>query len=155
MSLVTNIPKTAIVLPSNVRVQSAGGTLILQKIKRRTKKFKMSKAQRQKISTAARKFKWPLLTSFAVGPAVLVSAKSAMARGPLIDKLDTFVKEMISYYTGVRIFDSGSGFIFEANRLAIGWGPIFAVGAVKLVAKGRIMAINRALSRAQIPANLG
>ena len=155
MSLSTNIPKNTMVLPSNVRVSQVGTQLILQKVKRSRKKFKMSKAQRQKISAASRKFKLPILTGIAVGPAVLLSAQKAMTRGAVIEKLQTFAQEMISYYTGATFSNAGAFLGWDAGRLAVGWGPIVAVGAVKTLAKGRVMAINRALSRAQIPANLG
>ena len=154
-SLAVSIPKSAIVLPPNVRVQSAGGTLILQKVKRRTKRFKMSKAQRQKISAASRKFKVPILTAISVAPAVLLSAQDTMVHPKLMTKLMAFTRSMLSYYTGIFVNLDGTNARFMPERLLVGWGPIVAVGTIKAVAKGRVMAINRALSRAQIPANLG
>ena len=142
------------VLPSNVRVSQVGTQLILQKVKRSRKRFKMSKKQRAKISAASRKLKVPILTSLSVAPAVLLSAQTAMIlRQGLLDRVLEFSLQMISYYTGALI--QGNNVTFQPSRLAVGWGPIVAVGAVKTLAKGRVMAINRALSRAQIPANLG
>jgi hypothetical protein len=155
MSLTTNIPKSAIVLPSNVRVSQVGTQLVLQKVKRSRKRFKMSKTQRQKISAASKKFKVPILTGISVAPAVLLSASQAMAETGLNRQAMRFVQQLLSYYTGMLFRFEGGAPIFEPARLAIGWGPIVAVGAVKTLAKGRVMAINRALSRAQIPANLG
>ena len=155
MSLVSSIPKGTIVLPSNVRASEIGGKLILTKVKRSRKRFKMSKKQRNKISAASRKFKVPILTGMSIAPAVLFSAQTAMGISKPLDKLRVFATELISYYTGVQANFFVPGFTFQPTRLVIGWGPIVAVGAIKLVAKGRVMAINRALSRAQIPANLG
>lgn len=154
-SLAISIPSDAIVLPPNVKFQTAGKQLILQKVKRRTRRFKMSKAQRNKISLASKKFKWPILTTVAVAPAVLLSASQAMSETGLDRQAMRFVQQLLSYYTGMLFRFEGGRPIFEPARLAIGWGPIIAVGVGKTVAKGRIMAINRALSRANIPANLG
>lgn len=154
MSLTTNIPKNTMVLPSNVRVSQVGTQLILQKVKRSRKKFKMSKKQRQKISAASKKFKVPILTGIMLAPSVFLSASEAMKRTAPLDKLKRFSLDMISYYTGMTINDAGTSVGFDPMRLAVGWAPVIGVGLVKTVAKGRVMAINRALSRAQIPANL-
>lgn len=154
MSIAPSIPKSAIVLPSNVKVVNTSGTLILQKVKRRVKRFKMSKKQRQKIAASARKFKLPILTAVSIGPATLLAAQAGLAQGPLINKIQVFLLELLSYYTGLRIAPTGQFLGWQGQRMLVGWGPIVAVGAAKAVAKGRIMAINRALSRAQIPANL-
>lgn len=152
-SLAINVPSGTTVLPSNVKFQGSGKDLVIQKVKRRTKKFKMSKAQRNKISAAARKFKVPILTAVSVAPAVLMSAQTALVQPTPMAKFSDFARNMISFYTGIWINRLGQ-VTFQPQRLLVGWAPIVAVGAVKALARGRVMAINRALSRAQIPANL-
>lgn len=154
-SLAVSIPDKAVVLPPRVRFSHAGGQLIIQKISRRVRKFKTSKATRQKISAASKKFKVPLLTGLSLAPAVLLSVQDAMLHPTLLAKVLAFTRTMLSFYTGMFFGLDGKTFRFEPARLAIGWGPIVAVGTFKAIAKGRLMAINRALSRAQIPVSTG
>ena len=154
-SLAISIPKDTIVLPSNVRFSTSGKDLIVQKVRRRTKRFKMTKVQRNKISAATKKFKFPILTGLSVAPAAFLAFNDAMQSASFQNRILRFSLKMIEFYSGISISPFTQQVSFIPQSLLVGWGPLLAVVGIKTLAKGRVMAINRALSRAQIPANLG
>lgn len=150
-ALAVSIPKDTIVLPSNVKFSVSGKDLIIQKTKRRVKRFKMTKQQREKIARTAKKFKWPIITSIAVGPAVLLSAQRAMTTSGIVNQLQLFARTMLEFYTGIVISGDGRSMRWDPKLMLVGWGPLVGVLAIKRLAKSQIASINRALSQAQIP----
>lgn len=149
MSLVAQVPKTAIILPSNMKVVGTS-PLILQKIKRRVKKFKTSVATRKKIAAASRKFKIPILTSIAVGPALLISIRTAMTQVGIVNQISQFLRTMLRFYTGITI-TAGGGASFKAKDALVGLGPLFGVLVLKLIARKTITKLGRTASQLQLP----
>lgn len=151
-TLAVNIPSTAVVLPSNVRFSGSGKDLVIQKVKRRVRRFKMPKAQREKISRAAKQFKWPIVTTIALAPSALIAANFAFQRQGLVNQFSEFSRRTLLHYTGIWVFEDGR-IAFLPRFAAIGWGPIFGVMAAKKIARGTLMKLNRAASQAKLPAN--
>lgn len=156
MSLaITEVPHNVNILP-----QSTSTKLIVQKKKITRRRFKTSLATRKKISAAARRFKFPVLSA---GANIIPAVQTAdwvmkVAVNPAFaprDKAVTGWNALMAPYTGVKMAAKGSTEIvpkLALGELGKGLFPNLIVMAVRRL--GVFRSLNAKLSKAKIPISL-
>lgn len=126
-------------LPAGYTVIEKGGKAYAQKKKRTRRRYKLSKAQRQKISTAAKKFRLPVLTIGAnivpiFGAFDFITNIMPQNLTPN-HKVVSLWNRTIKYYTGITLTLDGQGnpaySHWRLGDAALGLGPNIILGAVK------------------------
>lgn len=143
------------VIPKGFTPVTVGKTTLLKKTGRR-RKFKLSKATRNKIATSARKVKIPVLT---IG-ANLVPALGAFnwltnvfpSTAPINTKTASLFRSIITPYTGVWL-DNNLKPSFRPEQLMLGLVPNLIVFGINRF--GVFKSVNQKLAKSRLPIRLG
>lgn len=131
------------VIPRGFSVVNKGGTNFITP-KARKKKRGLSKAQKQRIRTAAKKTRIPILTILANSPAIIGGASwivdknvGAQSIFPPEVKARTLWNSTMKFYTGLELKNQGglSGPLqfskFDFGALLLGWLPNIGLQVIK------------------------
>ncbi len=140
--------------PGHKIVIGADGKSYLQKTKRRRRRYKMSKAHRNKIKAGLNKFKIPVLTVSALAPPFAVALDAAMGQPTFAGKLRNFGTSFLASYTGIVADPVNPR--WEPKRMMFGLLPLVGLGFVKSIPmmKNAISGVNRFLNRMGIPVGM-
>lgn len=134
-----------------MKIVQVGGKHFQQKIKRSRKVFKTPLAIRKKMSIAARRFKFPILTASAVGVPIAKALQSGGGLARSFTSLNGFLNfsdSMMRSYTGFSPLTA----TFYPQRMAVGLAPLGMLWGIKKT--GIFRSINRDLGKARFPLRL-
>jgi len=139
------------VIPSGYRVIDTPAGTFLQKKTRRTRQYKLSKAKRQALSRASRRFKVPVVTS----AAIIVGMHEPVAWLHKHNYNKTgwrgFGTLTLRNYTGIWINQEGE-VKFQPKHALKGAGSLFLTYLLRR--SGITKPVNRMLTRMRIPITL-
>jgi len=132
------------VLPRGYKV--VPGTNIVQQVKQRRSKYKMSKSARNKIAAAARRFKLPVLTTGALALGMWEPIKY------LFDNQAKYAGQiLLRNYTGFNV-DGMGGVEWKFHYMKNGLLPLVAVMLINR--SGILKPVNQKLAKTRIPLRL-
>jgi len=141
-------------IPAGYRIVHVGGRNYIQKKKRSRKRYKLSKAQRNKLSRAAKQLKIPALTTAANAPHFLrFLSMLSRYRGGLSDPAAqaAIANTITEPYLGVT-FDSSMQPSWHPEKMLAGLVPNIAI---RVLTKYRVFSnINTKLTKMGLPISL-